>query len=138
MKKLSEYVDNIKFFFRICKEEIGAIKYLVAWVFLCIAYWTMNDIQLEFIPSDFYFFDKFIFIGTLIYLFFSEFKFLLNEHKKRVEYKILIVTYESFLTLFFKLIFATIFWTIVGSIIVFIWLLLGNKALLNNLKELLF
>ena len=138
MKKLSEYVDNIKFFIRICKEEIGAIKYLVAWVFLCIAYWTMNDIQLEFIPSIFYIFDKFIFIGILIYLFSLEFRKLLHDHKKRTEYKILIVTYESFLTLFFKLIFATIFWTIVGSIIVFIWLLLGNKTLLNNLKELLF
>ena len=135
MKKLSEYVDDIKFSIKSWK---GVITYLVAWVFLCIAYGTMNDAQLEFIPSIFYIFDKIIFIGVLIYLFSLEFRKLLHDHKKRTEYKILIVTYESFLTLFFKLIFATIFWTIVGSIIVFIWLLLGNKALLNNLKELLF
>ena len=138
MKKISEYVDNIKFFIRICTEEIGAIKYLVAFVFLWITYLSMNDAQLEFIPSIFYIFDKIIFFGILIYLFSLEFRKLLHDHKKRTEYKILIVTYESFLTLFFKLIFATIFWTIVGSIIVFIWLLLGNKTLLNNLKELLF
>ena len=135
MKKLSEYVDDIKFFI---KSWEGVTTYLIAWVFLYITYATMNDVQVKFIPSDFYFFDKFIFIGILIYLFSLEFRELLQEHKKRTEYKILIVTYESFLTLFFKLIFATIFWTIVVSIIIFIWLLLGNKTLLNNLKELLF
>ena len=59
MKKLSEYVDDIKFFIKSWKEEI---TYLVAWVFLCVTNATMNDVQLEFIPSDFYLFDKFIFI----------------------------------------------------------------------------
>ena len=86
----------------------------------------MNDVQLEFIPSFFYIFDKFIFIGILIYFFSLEFRELLQKHKKRTEYKILIVTYESSLYLIFKLFFTTVFWTIVGFIIVFIWLLLGN------------
>ena len=135
MKKLSEYVDDIKFSIKSWK---GVITYLVAWVFLCIAYGTMNDVQIKFIPSDFYLFDKFIFIGVLIYLFSLEFRELLHDHKKRTEYKILIITYESSITLIFKLFFATVFWLFVGVIIVFIWSLLGNKALLNNLKELLF
>ena len=138
MKRLSEYVDDIKFFIKSWKV---AITYIVAWVFLYITFLAMN----EFVSLEFYIFEvtgrfhpKIIFFGILIYLFSLEFRELLHEHKKRTEYKILIVTYESFLTLFFKLIFATIFWTIVVSIIIFIWLLLGNKTLLNNLKELLF
>ena len=138
MKKLSEYVDDIKFF---TKSWKGVITYLVAWVFLYITFLAMN----EFVSLEFYIFEvtgrfhpKIIFFGILIYLFSLEFRELLQEHKKRTEYKILIVTYESSITLFFKLIFTTVFWTIVGSIIVFIWFLLGNKTLLNNLKELLF
>ena len=123
MKKLSEYVDDIKFSIKSWK---GVITYLVAWVFLCITYGTMNDVQIKFIPSDFYLFDKFIFIGVLIYLFSLEFRKLLHDHKKRTEYKILIVTYESSLYLIFKLFFTTVFWTIAGFIIIFIWLLLGN------------
>ena len=123
MKKLSEYVDDIKFSIKSWK---GVITYLVAWVFLCVTNATMNDAQLEFIPSDFYLFDKFIFIGVLIYLFSLEFRELLQEHKKRTEYKILIVTYESSLTLIFKLLFATVFWLFVGLIIFFIWLLFGH------------
>lgn len=123
MKKLSKYVGDIKFFI---KSWEGVITYLVAWVFLWITFVTMNDVQVKFIPSDFYFFDKFIFIGILIYLFSLEFRELLQKHKKRTEYKILIVTYESSLYLIFKLFFTTVFWTIVGFIIVFIWLLLGN------------
>lgn len=138
MKKLSEHVDDIKFSIKSWK---GVITYLVAWVFLYITFLAMN----EFVSLEFYIFEvtgrfhpKIIFFGILIYLFSLEFRELLHEHKKRTEYKILIVIYESSLTLIFKLIFATIFWTIVGSIIIFIWFLLGNKTLLNNLKELLF
>ena len=83
----------------------------------------MNDAQLEFIPSIFYIFDKIIFFGILIYLFSLEFRKLLHDHKKRTEYKILIVTYESSITLFFKLFFATVFWLFVGVIINFICLI---------------
>ena len=138
MKKLSEYVDDIKFFIKSWKV---AITYIVAWVFLYITFLAMN----EFVSLEFYIFEvtgrfhpKIIFFGILIYLFSLEFRELLHEHKKRTEYKILIVTYESSLTLIFKLLLSTIFWLFVGVIIFFVWSLLGNKILLNNLKELLF
>ena len=112
---MKQYLDRIKSFI---KEDWRLFKYIPAAAFLWITYVTMNDIQLEFIPSDFYFFDKFIFIGTLIYLFFSEFKFLLNEHKKRVEYKILIVSWESLQSIIAGLFMAAIFWIIGASIII--------------------